>query len=533
MGVNGMVTSAHPLSSLAGAQVLQDGGNAVDAAIAVATTLGIVEPYMSGAGGIGMALVYMAREGRVRALNFSGRAPRAADTARFTDDTKETGILAPLIPGNVAGWMELHRTYGSLDRERLFRPAVGYARNGFPITHINSLVIHQSAARLRRFPTSAAFMLEAGGKPPAAGVKFRMPQAADTLEKIARHGPDIFYKGEIAEKLARFSKEMNGLITAQDLADYRVEWQEPIAIDYRGYRVHVTPPNSTGFQILQTLKVIEGFSGADITHHGIESVHILMEAVKLCVTDRIKWGGDPDYTKIPVKAVLSDGYAARQRRRIDRSAAASVMGERFALNRPMGALTPGSPEEFDGGMTTHFAVADRDGNVVSVTQTLGGYFGSGVVVGDTGLFLNNMCSYFDLEEGSSNRIGPWKRVDFVISPTQTFKDGKFFLSMGTPGGWGIPQTTSQLLMNVLDHGMNVQQAVEAPRFRYYRDRYVEMEERFPLNLRQSLEMKGHKVGIVEAWSRSVGGAHAIQVDAASGTFHGGADPRRDGVAIGL
>jgi len=231
--------------------------------------------------------------------------------------------------------------------------------------------------------------------------------------------------------------------------------------------------------------------------------------------------------------VLSDGYAARQRRRIDRSAAASVMGERFALNRPMGALTPGSPEEFDGGMTTHFAVADRDGNVVSVTQTLGGYFGSGVVVGDTGLFLNNMCSYFDLEEGSSNRIGPWKRVDFVISPTQTFKDGKFFLSMGTPGGWGIPQTTSQLLMNVLDHGMNVQQAVEAPRFRYYRDRYVEMEERFPLNLRQSLEMKGHKVGIVEAWSRSVGGAHAIQVDAASGTFHGGADPRRDGVAIGL
>jgi gamma-glutamyltranspeptidase/glutathione hydrolase len=192
----------------------------------------------------------------------------------------------------------------------------------------------------------------------------------------------------------------------------------------------------------------------------------------------------------------------------------------------------GNPEGFDGGMTTHLAVADRDGNVVSITQTLGGGFGSAVAMGDTGIFLNNMCHWFDLEEGSPNVIGPGKRVDFVVAPTQTFKDGKFFLSMGTPGSWGILQTTPQLLTHVLDHGMNVQEAIEAPRFRYYEGRRVEMEERFPAHVRHALEQRGHEVTVLEPWSASVGGAQGIRVDVAAGVFQGGADPRRDGYAMG-
>jgi gamma-glutamyltranspeptidase/glutathione hydrolase len=258
----------------------------------------------------------------------------------------------------------------------------------------------------------------------------------------------------------------------------------------------------------------------------------MMEAVKLSITDRIEYAGDPDYVSAPLKALLSSAYAAEQRKRISMEDAAVVPGEHYATIRPAGALTPGSPEAFDAGMTTHFAVADREGNVVTVTQTLGGGFGSGVAVADTGIFLNNMMYYFDLEEGSPNLVGPGKRVDFVVAPTQTLRDGRFFLSMGTPGSWGILQTTPQMLMNVLDFGMNVQQAIEAPRFRYYTERSVEMEERFPAQVRRELEVRGHELTVIEAFSRRVGGAQAIQFDAESGVFQGGPPPRRDGYALG-
>jgi gamma-glutamyltranspeptidase/glutathione hydrolase len=277
---------------------------------------------------------------------------------------------------------------------------------------------------------------------------------------------------------------------------------------------------------------LEGFDGTDMVFQHPNTLHLFMEAVKLATTDRIKYGGDPDYVDIPLVGLLSDAYAVRQRQRIDRDTAALVSGEHYARKVTPGALAAGSAEEFDGGMTTHFATADRDGNVVSITQTLGGAFGSAVAVGDTGIFLNNMCFWFDLEEGSPNRIGPGKRVDFVLAPTQTLKDGKFYLSMGTPGSWGILQTTPQFLTNVLDFGMNVQQAIEAPRFRYFAGRRVEMEERFPAHVRRALADKGHEITILEPWSMSVGGAQGIEVDLDAGVFQGGADPRRDGYALG-
>ncbi len=531
VGVNGMVASAHPLASLAGLRVLMDGGNAFDAAVAVASTLGVVEPYMSGPGGIGLALVYVASENRVRALNFSGRAPKAADPSRYTPAAKEVGILSPLVPGNVAGWLTLHETYGTLDRERLFQPAIGYAEDGTVVTSFNARQIAGVAARIGQFP-SGSIILGGNGRAPSPGARLRMPQLADSLRKIAAGGKDTFYTGALAERIVKGVQEMGGLLTMDDLSGYQAEWQEPIGIRYRGYDIYTTPPNSSGFQILQTLKLMEGFSGADLVFQHPDALHLMMESVKLAVTDRIKYAGDPDYVKAPLKGLLSDGYAANQRGRIDRQRAALVSGEHYAREVNPGSLGPGSPNEFDGGMTTHFAVADRDGNVVSITQTLGGGFGSAVAPGDTGVFLNNMCYWFDLEEGSPNLIGPGKRVDFVVAPTHTYRNGRFHMSMGTPGSWGILQTTPQFVMNALDFGMDMQQAIEAPRFRYYTGLHVQMEERFPAHVRQALRDRGHQVETIEPWSMLVGGAHGIRVNADEGTFQGGADPRRDGAALG-
>jgi gamma-glutamyltranspeptidase/glutathione hydrolase len=525
-----MVSSAHPLASQAGIQILADGGNAFDAVVAIASTLNVVEPYMSGVGGIGLALAHVASECRVRALNFSGRMPRAATPDRFTKESVQQGILAPLVPGNLAGWLTLHETYGTMDRERLFKTAIGYAEKGFPITYVNSEIMHQAAELLRAFPKSSQTILDSSGNAHPPGTRLVWPDLANSLKLIAEKGADVFYRGEIAERIVKASQEMNGLFTMDDLADYEVQWQEPISMEYEGYTIKTTPPNSSGFQVLQTLKTMEG-SGAQ--YQTVDTLHRFMESVKLAVTDRIEWAGDPDYVTAPLAGLLSDEYAAEQRKRIDMTTASDVRGERYADPAPDNPLRPGDPVQFEGGMTTHFAVADRDGNVVTVTQTLGGGFGSGVIAGDTGIFLNNMSSYFELDEGSPNQIGPWKRVDFVVAPTQTFKDGKFHLSMGTPGGFGILQTTPQMLMNVLEYGMNVQQAIEAPRFKYTLGKHVVMEERFPLHVRRALETRGHEVEVVESFSRLVGGAQGIQANQEQGTFQGGADPRRDGVSIGF
>lgn len=531
VGVNGMVTSGHPLASLAGLRTLMDGGNAFDGAVATVAALNVVEPFMSGIGGIGTGLAYVASEERVRVLNFSGRAPKAAEPDLLSDETKYTGILASMVPGNAAGWLTLHETYGSMELERVFKPAIDYAEQGVPLTQFSASLFAKNRERLARFP-SKSIMLDGAGQAPAPGTRWKTPQIGESLRKVAKGGKETFYRGELAEAILKTHQEMGGLFSEADLAEYDAEWQEPIQITYKGHEVFTAPPNCSGFQVLQILKLLEGFDSDDLSFQHPETLHVFMEAVKLCVTDRIKYAGDPDYVKAPLKGLLSDAYANQQRRRIDRASSAIVSGEHFVGKVAGGSLISGSPEEFDGGMTTNIAVADRDGNVVTITQTLGGGFGSAVAMGDTGIFLNNMCNWFDLEEGSPNVIGPGKRVDFVVAPTLTFKEGKIYLSMGTPGSWGILQTTPQLLIHVLDYGMNVQEAIEAPRFRYYEGRRVEMEERFPAHVRRALEHKGHEVTVLEPWSATVGGAQGIRVDVDAGVFQGGADPRRDGYAMG-
>ena len=532
MGVNGMVASAHPLATLAGLEVLRDGGNAFDAVVATASTLNVVEPYMSGMGGIGVALAHVAAEGRVRALDFAGKMPGAAEPELFNDEKMENGILAALVPGNLAGWLTLHETYGSMDRKRVFSRAIAYAEDGFPITHINSTIIGQTAHLLEPFPSSVSIILESG-KAPRPGKRLRMPQLAESFRRVAAGGLDTFYRGELAGRIVAGNNEHGGIFSDDDLGSYEAEWREPISATYRGFEVFTTPPACSSFQVLQTLKLMETFDDADLGFQRPETLHSFIEAVKLSAADRIRYAGEPSRITAPLAGLLSADYARRQRDRIGPAAAIGPpSGEHYARERITGALKPGTPEAFDGGMTTHFAVADRDGNVVTVTQTLGGGFGSGAVVGDTGIFLNNMASYFDLDEGSPNQIGPGRRVDFVVAPTQTFKSGQFHLSLGTPGSYGILQTTPQMLMNVLDHGMTPQQAIDAPRLKCTVGKGVQMEERFPGHVRQRLGERGHKVSVLEAWSRGVGGAQAIQADQAEGTFQGGADPRRDGYALG-
>lgn len=546
MGTAGMVASASPLATLAGVGVLREGGNAFDAAVAVGSVLGVVEPYMSGVGGVGVALVYVAAEDRVRALDFSGRAPLAATPDQFTQHSKDIGVRSSLVPGNVAGWLTLQEQYGTLEPTPLFGPAIGYAESGTPVTFNNHRQIVKAIPRLLRHAGTSKIVLSRG-EAPSPGARLKFPQLAASLRYIAEGGMSEFYKGALAKRFVAGNQALGGLMTAKDLADYEPEWLEPIGVDYRGYRVLTNPPNSTGFQILQTLKLMERFDVAVLGTRHPDAVHRFIEAVKLAVADRIPLVADSGVADTAVgdlgvagaatarsalARLLSDDYATERARAIDMRTAAAVMGEHYSDQVPPGAISSGLSQEVEGGMTTHFAIADSDGNVVSITQTLGGAFGAAVTMDDTGIFPNNMAYWFDLEARSPNRIGPGKKVDFVLAPTQTFSGGRFFLSMGTPGSWGIMQTTPQMLVNVLDHGMTVQQAIDAPRFRVYEGKRVEMEDRFPSSLRTDLEQRGHDIDLVESWSMNVGGGQAIAYDHKTGVFHGGADPRRDGVAIG-
>lgn len=567
MGRRGMVASAHPYATQAGLDVLKDGGNAFDAAVAVASTLNVVEPYMSGVGGIGLALLYVAKEKRSRVLNFSGRAPSRASPAEFTEQTKENGPRSPLVPGNVAGWLEMHGKYGRLPRKRLFRDAAEYAQHGVPLTPFNAEMLKLNWPLLTRFQTTKRSFLGGAKTPSQAGALFRQQDLAASMSAIAEGGARVFYEGAIARKILRTMRQMGGLISEDDLGHYRPEWQAPVTADYRGFEVRTTPPNSSGFQILETLNILGGFK--KLQYGTADTLHVLMEAVKLAAADRLKYSGDPDFADVPVKRLLSKAHAESRRKNI--SMKKSWPQPRPRYPREHLAAGDGTPEElldtaasaagppsgwprsgsgpalpapdygpraqgwWRDGLTTHFAVADAEGNVVSVTQTLGNAYGSGVVMAGTGIFLNNMCLWFDVDPRvpGPNLVAPGKRVDFCVAPCQLFSDGEFVLSIGTPGSYGILQTTSQMIHCFVDAGMNVQEAIEAPRFRLQEPGAETFEGRFPQELVNDLNARGHTIRrIPEGWSRLAGGAHGLQ-RTRHGTYMGGADPRRDGVAMGF
>ncbi len=531
-GQNGMVASAHPYATRAGLDVLRDGGNAIDAAVAVASTLNVAEPYMSGVGGIGIALVYIAKEGRTRVLNFSGHAPNAAQPEMYDHLNAETGPIAPLVPGNVSGWMTMHDTYGSLPLSRVMRDAIQYADKGIALTPFNAAMVEENLVRIDRFDTSQkAMVIERDGL--SAGTVLRLPQLAESLSAISEGGQKEFYEGSLGDRIQAGLAASGGIISREELAAYRAFWQEPLSTNYRGYEVRVAPPNSSGFQILETLNILSNFE--ELPYGSSDSLHKMVEAVYIAADDRAKYAGDPGHVEIPLERLLSAEYAADRADEISMLETSGPPAERWDRSRvdhpPVGVKV-----EYSSGLTTHFATADAEGNVVTITQTLGGAFGSAVVAGDTGVFMNNMCKWFDIDPNSEspNLIGPGKQQDFCIAPAQIFDasgDKKIRMSISTPGSWGILHTTAQMMSNHIDAGMNVQEAIEAPRFRIYDTGMLLLENRFPVRMREDLARRGHRVHVAPDWHNAVGGGQGIQFTE-HGTMLGGADPRRDGVAMG-
>jgi len=533
MGRRGVIATAHNLASEAGMMMFRRGGNAVDAVVAAAAALNVVEPYMSGMGGIGFALISMGGK-PPRMLNFSGCAPKAAVPGAFTETSREVGIKAPLIPGNAAGWLTLHQEMGRLPREAVFSPAIELARRGFPVSFLNARFLDINSDLLALHPDTAEIFLP-GGRPPSSGEILRQSALAESLAAVAAGGITEFYEGAVGREIADFSARQEGLITAEDLKAYRPKWQDPLHTPFGDYTVFTAAPNSSGFQILETLNILGGFDVAGMGHNTASYLHHFIEAVKLAVTDRIAFCGDPDKVDIPMWEIVGKPYADKRRMLLNPDQAGVVSGERATGSPPSGALAPGSPSEFRSGETTHLCAADGDGNVVSITQTLGNAFGCGLVAGKTGILLNNLSKWFDIDPalGSRNLIAPGKRCASNMSPTQVFRNDRFCLSIGTPGSYGIHQTTAQMLLNVLVFGMNVQEAIEAPRFRVMSGKEVVIEDRIGADTRSKLSELGHELTLLGDWSVAVGGGQAISLHPENGVMMAGADPRRDGYALGF
>jgi gamma-glutamyltranspeptidase/glutathione hydrolase len=347
---------------------------------------------------------------------------------------------------------------------------------------------------------------------------------------VAEGGAEAFYRGPIGRAIARAMAEAGGWLSEADLAAFAPEWREPVSVAYRGYEVASVPPPFSAFQMLETLNILEGYDLAAWGHNSTDYLHHLIEAIKLGSADRLAYayGGHP-----PIKGLLSKAYAQSQRARIDPARAAVSEGERHAPEKLPGQIAEGHPARFADEQTTHFATADAEGTVLSVTQTLGVPFGSGFAVPGTGLVLNNILKWMDLHRESPNRLAPGRKAGTMMSPTQVYRGGAFRLSIGTPGSYGILQTQPQMLLNVLEWGLDVQEAIEAPRVRVYRDRLVDAEGRIAAATRDELERRGHRINAIADWSWIVGGGQGIARDPESGAFVAGADPRRDGYALAI
>ncbi len=509
-----MVATSQPLAVQAGLHVLQKGGNAVDAAVAAVATLGVTEPMSTGVGGDLFALVYSAKEREVYALNASGPAPRNASLSELREKGYERmpsdGIVSVTVPGALRGWETLLERFGTKPLKELLEPAIGYAERGFPVMEITSRRWQRSEEKLRRHPATAqTYLLE--GRAPRPGEPFRNPSLARTLRAIAHEGVDAFYEGEIAQALVRESERLGGWLSLDDLVAFRPEWVDPIAIRYRGVEVLEHPPNGQGLIALLALHILEGF---DLASMGLtaEYYHRVIEALKLAFDDGKRYIADPRYAEVPVEKLLSKEYAAERR---------SLIGER--------ALDTGPPGALEGG-TVYVTVVDEERNVVSLIESLFMPFGSGIAVEGTGVLLQNRGALFALDPEHPNSLAPGKRPYHTIIPAMALRDGEPWLSFGVVGGFMQPQGHVQLLCHVLDHGMDLQEAVEAPRVRYYGGRRVAVEPFMPKEIREGLAQRGHE--LVEG-DGNFGGAQIVALDPETGMLAGASDPRKDGCALGF
>jgi gamma-glutamyltranspeptidase / glutathione hydrolase len=521
---DGIVASESVLASQVGARILEAGGNAIDAAIAANAMLGLVAPMNDGIGGDLFAIVHDARSGRLHGLNASGWAPAGLSAAfllrQQLDQMPQQGIHSVTVPGAVAGWHSLAQRFGSRPLAELLAPAIAYAEHGFAVEEVVQGYWQASEPVLRQDAAAAATYLP-HGRVPQIGDLFRNRALAWTYRQIAVHGPDAFYRGEVAQKILATSAAHGGTLAAADLAEFEAEWVEPISTTYRGWTVCELPPNGQGIAALEMLNIIERFPLREWGHNSVRTLHALIEAKKLSYADLARHVGDMRFASIPVKGLLSREYAADRAAQIDPARAAAV-------------AAPGTPSGTDHG-TTYLAVADRAGNLVSLIQSnfaaVG--FGSGIAVADAGFVLQNRAGLFNLEPDHPNQLAGRKRSLHTIIPGFMHKPGKR-IAFGVMGGWNQAQAHAQFVSNVVDFGMNIQAALDAPRFSKdtFAGRDVSLEARIPSAVRQQLAAMGHEIVLRGDFSSvRMGSGQAVEHDLERGMLFGASDPRKDGAAI--
>jgi len=531
MARRGMIATSQPLASAAGLQVLREGGNAVDAAVTAAAVLSVVEPTMNGIGGDLFAIVYDAKTKRLTGLNASGRAGRAATPEEFArrgvTKMPEFGPLAVTVPGVVDGWASLLGRHGTITLGRALKPAIEYARDGFPVSEIIAEQWKGEQKKLAADPGAAAtFLID--GRAPATGQVFRNPRLAATLDLVASGGRDAFYRGPIAAAIAKDMRVRQGLLDEKDFAEHRSDWIEPVSTSYRGYDVFELPFNTQGFVTLEMLNILEGFDLKPLGHNSAAYLHLLVEANRIAFADRAAYLADPGAVPAStMKMLISKDYAAARRKEIlpDRAAAS------YAAGRMPGGAEPVAPLSFDTtatGDTIYLTAADGQGNVISLIESLYDAFGAGIVAGDTGIALQNRGALFTLQPGHPNQVAPGKRPFHTLVPAMVMKDERPWLSFGVMGGDMQPQGHVQVLLNLIDFGMNIQEAGEAARYRLAASG-VALESAIGADTRAGLTARGHTV---RSGFGMWGGFQGILIDPETGVLMGGSDPRKDGLAIG-
>jgi len=524
---HGMACTSQPLATQVALDILKAGGNAIDAAIAANAVLGLVEPVSNGIGGDLFAIVWEAKSGQLYGLNASGRSPRSLSLEYFRENGYEKipsyGPLPVSVPGCVDGWFELHKKFGSLGMDQILKPAITYAKEGFPVTEVIAYYWAGNARSLSRYPNvSEVFM--PGGKAPAKGEIFKNLSLANTLELIAQGGREAFYQGEIARIIAAFMKEQGGFLTYEDLASHNSEWVKPVSTNYRGYDVWELPPNGQGIAALQILNILEGYDVASMGFGSSEYIHYFVEAKKLAFEDRAKYYADPDFNDLPVEELISKDYASKRR-------------ELIRSGRASRRLDAG---ELEQGNTIYMTVADEQGNMVSLIQSNYRGMGSGMCPPGLGFILQDRGELFTLEEGHYNVYEPGKRPFHTIIPAFITKDGSPWMSFGVMGGSMQPQGHAQIVVNMVDFGMNLQEAGDAPRIRHDGSSQptgskmtdggvVNLESGIPYKTIRELVRRGHHVKYTVG---GYGGYQAILWDKDNQVYFGASESRKDGQAAG-
>jgi gamma-glutamyltranspeptidase/glutathione hydrolase len=562
-GLNGLVTTGHPIASSAGLQMLLKGGNAFDAAAAVGAMAPLGEPEMNGIGGNGFMTIFHKESGKVWSLSMAGAAPKALVPAEMTPETLNAGMKAGIVPGNIGGYLIQLQRFGTMSVADVFAPAIDYAEKGYPIDAMLAQSIARGRNNLAKYPTSAKVFLP-NGEPLKAGDLLKNPDYAATLRKLVeaeaqakakgasraaaiQAAYDRFYKGDIAQEFDRFFKENGGVLTAADLAAYKPEWQEPLHTRYRGHDVYSNPATSRGgFEVLMGANLIEAVDLKAAGPGSPATLHAVIESIKISKADIYRYVADPAFVKVPTESLISPEFAASRRALFDPARAIPYPPAGTPAGSPTSVPRGDGPvfdDRYDGELhTTSFSIVDRFGNAVGCTPTLGGLFGTNVVVGSTGLLLNN-----GMRLGSTspyptdvNYVGAGKIPILNNSPVVVLKDGALSYVFGTPGGETIGQTEFQVLLNLIDFEMPVQPAIEAPRLvlnaapNFYKpaaDITVQVESRVPAATVAALKAMGHKVEVLPGWG-SLGHMQVIRVDQKTGAKTAGADPRRTGYAMG-